>query len=836
MTSIPRSKLFLTVLLITSQSYINTKSDIDQQATLPAIPHIPQAPVLPISKPEDTPNVEEQRAVVDHLEGICQNIIRFYKTIDARLEELSDVISKGNIKTKNKSATISSLRSIREIIQTMQKQILVNADPASIQLSLVVLKGLINHLNTAITNKLYEIPPFDITRLPALRKKPSFNFGEISKDMQHIAELMNNLDEQAKTAGLQWYNKLFRKIEDTWVGVNKNHLPLYGMLGTAAAATAFYWLWYKSDAESYTLPLIGWEWKFRDQHFPWVGWEFSDARFLKTDDWENYIAEHPVKWLGNIEHWVDQSKQGKTAVGLGLVGITSALAYFAWDDIKSWSRKQFASTYNYLRGGSTNLQEEDSDHRVEPRYNFDDAIGQEHIKKDLNVIVKYIEDPERFDRRNLIPQGGILFQGDTRTGKSFMAECLAGEIKKMLKKNNRTEEVKFFVISADIINSKGIKYILDLARRESPCIIFLDEIDLLRLQRDRDSALLSEFLSVMSGCFDGNANKMVIMMAATNKPSNMDDALRQHGRFGKIYHFDYPNFAERKRAITKKLESLALDAHSFDIEKLAHETEKRSFEDIDAMLTEALIKSNLHGEVLTQELLEKSLDAELRKIVDEMPLSEPEQELIATHIAGQALIMNLIPSHEKLAMATIKKYLPRLYEDQVSDKFYFAPQQMVDFGKVFTYRENDHFNYHSQPHKINQCKFLLAGNIAEKLLLGSCSYSYHPEEKQQAFNIMKGIVYEGIRAEDLSKQMNNKLLDDIYRKLSAIEDEVADLLFAHKDALATLAKKLKEKQTLKQVDIVEILAPFGIGTPLASKQAEKTSPSADAEAVTPVAA
>ena len=767
----------------------------------------------------DIPQISlvDQKALADHLESAWKLILDAYATLDARFEELSDITSKGKITTKNKLAVLTEIRAERELIQAIQKQAYVHTDPASIKISIMILKALVIHLNKALANKFYELPHFDITQITALRSPSAFTLSNLEQELETVTTLMAQLDENSKTAGLQWYNKFFRKIEDSWGGVSKQNIPLYTMLGTAAAATAFYWLLYKSDKESYELPFLNWDWQFRDKHFPWCGWEYPDRMFFGGDALEERLKDNPVQWLGQFEHWVDQSKQGKTAVGLALFGLTSALTYLAWDDIKLWSRKKMATGYNFLRGGATNLKEPEEEGKTEPRFTFKDLIGLDHIKNELSVFVKYLEDPERFDRRDLMPEKGILFIGDTRTGKSFMAECLAGEIKEMLKKHGRAEEVGFHVISADFINRKGIAYILELAKKEAPCILFIDEIDLLRLQRDRDANLLSEFLSVMSGCFDGNAKKMVILIAATNKPSNMDDALRQHGRFSKIYHFDYPNAAERKLAITKKLETLSIDPMHFDIEKITRETEKRSFKDIDVMLTEALRTANLRGEILTQELIEESLDAEVRKVVDtdtDMVLSTQEQELISAHLAGQVLAHILTQSQEKLTKVTIKKLLPRLREDAVNDKYYWQAQQMIEFGKIFTYRERDHFNFDTQQAKINQCKILLAGNIAENILLGSCSYSYHPEEKQQALNILKAIVYEGVRPEDLSKNINNKLIDETCKRLSAIESEIAAALSSHKDAIAALAKALREKQTLTYADIVETLAPYGIAQPV----------------------
>ncbi len=278
-----------------------------------------------------------------------------------------------------------------------------------------------------------------------------------------------------------------------------------------------------------------------------------------------------------------------------------------------------------------------------------------------------MEDPERFDRAKLTPEKGYLLTGPTRTGKSYLAEALAGEIKEMFKRTNKNpDDFNFFTLSASFILAEGIDVLIERAKKYAPCIIFVDEIDLLCLQRAGGNAVeLSKFLTSMSGFLESDPEKVVIMIAATNRPQNLDTALRQRGRFGKELRFDYPGFNDRKELFTRRIGALA-NVNAFDIDKLARETEGKSYEDINALVRAAFQKGIINGEVLNQEALEKCLDEEVRNIIPSSNTepSAPEQELIAAHQkAGQALAVMLLDGKEKLAKVTIKPYLTNLHEE-----------------------------------------------------------------------------------------------------------------------------------------------------------------------------
>ena len=204
----------------------------------------------------------------------------------------------------------------------------------------------------------------------------------------------------------------------------------------------------------------------------------------------------------------------------------------------------------------------------------------DHAKQVLGDIVKYINDPESYDRAGLTPAMGYLLFGPTRTGKSMIAEGLAGELQKI---KGSSDDFPFFVIEARYIAAEGnFNMIMNIIKNYAPCIIFIDEIDMLPLHRDKNkgkNTVLQEFLSTISGCMNGNnPDKQVIIIAATNRPDKLDPSLRS--RLSVHIPFEYPSFIHRAEHLIREVEGKGLPVDQFDIRKLAEQTEGCSFQQV----------------------------------------------------------------------------------------------------------------------------------------------------------------------------------------------------------------------------------------------------------------
>src|SRR5581483_8245095 len=398
----------------------------------------------------------------------------------------------------------------------------------------------------------------------------------------------------------------------------------------------------------------------------------------------------------------------------------------------------------------------------------------------------------KFLRSGNQPETGWILTGPTRTGKSFSFECLCGEIVRMQKRKGIQPNFNFIKIGIEEIAKVGIETILAYAKDHAPMIIFIDEIDLLGLQRVGDNKLLHTFLTALQSTQTDDPSKVVIVMAATNCPEMLDKALRQYGRFGKEIRFEYPSFKYRKQYLIKEINAMALNPHSFDIDSIVARTNGKSYEELKAILRRAMTNAWTLNIPLTQGLIEESIDTELYKIImhDRKELPENDTNILASHFAGKALAMTLLNTHEKLDKVTTKAVMTELQEitawHTYGQKDKKDVQQKIVHGKLFTKYMHDTIELKTEEHVINEVKVLIAGFVAEEILLGSCGMQCHAEDNNRAYSILDQFVFKGIDPNQLSKAVREQLRDKAYALLTQCKKEIRELLENNREALTAI--------------------------------------------------
>jgi cell division protease FtsH len=476
-----------------------------------------------------------------------------------------------------------------------------------------------------------------------------------------------------------------------------------------------------------------------------------------------------------------------------------------WTRIRPDIYRKIKVWFTRAKGGSFIKLSEKLDRISSSSVTFADVIGHEYEKSLIYPFIKYIKDPERWDARELTPPTGILLTGPTRSGKTFFAKAICGELSKQM----ASDSIRFISIDAHDIKANGIQTWMALAKAVAPCVIFIDEIDLLGLQRNQDKTMLSDFLQALSGIADNDPKKKVIVIGTTNKPENIDHALIQSGRLALEIRFKYPNLKERIEYIRKQLDKFAINPEAFDIDvnKLAHELEGRSFEDIKLVIDSAFIHVGIKGNIISQEILEWSLDTQLRKIIDidTKEISDAEKRTLAAHFAGQVLTQILLNMEEQIAKVTIHQVVVKVKEESVYDQYYQQTKQTgLEQGALFTYLPNDTLDIKNQDEMLKKAKTLLGARVAERIVTNSCSTAYG-WKKNSAFNMIKTIVADGIDLKSLSKNGQNAISDEALAKLKQCESEVEQLLIAHKPALIALTDALQNKQILTINQITKII-------------------------------
>jgi cell division protease FtsH len=528
----------------------------------------------------------------------------------------------------------------------------------------------------------------------------------------------------------------------------------------------------------------------------------------------HYIGNNDqLKNFGRIEYIV-------SLCGLNMLPIFVYLAYTSHGCLKDeydnhfwpWFEKKRSEWVNWLKGGAYLKEAMRAAEEIE-EVTFNDLVGLQNVKEELGCIVSYLENPESFDRIHTTPPKGILLIGDTRTGKSHSVKALFGEIGRMLKRLNRKQEFQFLEFTAAEINQYGIAYLLNLVKQHAPCVVFIDEIDLLDLQRKGKNEMLSQFLTCMSGTLDKTDPKnQVILIAATNRPENLDKALRQPGRFGKEIRFEYPTFKDRREFILRKLDKLSLSPQFFDVDTLARETEGASFEALNSLINTSVLKSRLRGQSVNQAVMEEAINEVIYHTVpnDGKDVSPREKQILASHFAGYAAVLNLLDTGMRLSRVTIRQVMTNIKEEAMGMHLYQKKedgeeQKRFINGRVFVHHDFDPINIASREEKLAQICYHVAGTIAEEMLIGSCGYSCHREGLEKAILTAQSITFEGIEPSRWPKHAQRIRFDEALVLVEDCKQRVRKIFEEHKEALAAVAEILQEQETLSGSDIANII-------------------------------
>lgn len=310
-----------------------------------------------------------------------------------------------------------------------------------------------------------------------------------------------------------------------------------------------------------------------------------------------------------------------------------------------------------------------------PSVTFDDVAGAEEAKQELTEVVEFLKEPEKFIQLGARIPKGVLLVGSPGTGKTLLAKAVAGEAGVPFFSISGSEFVEMFVG----VGASRVRDLFSQAKRHSPCIVFIDEIDAVGRQRgaglggshDEREQTLNQILVEMDG-FDTDTN--VIVMAATNRPDILDPALLRPGRFDRRVILDRPDVKGREAIMRVHVRGKPL-ASDVDLGVLARVTPGFAGADIENMVNEAAIlaarknQKTIHDRDF-QEAIERILLGPERK---SRVISAQEQRITAYHEAGHAVVGYLLPNSDPIRKVTI---IPR---GMSGGSTLFVPEQDMNF-------------------------------------------------------------------------------------------------------------------------------------------------------------
>ena len=445
------------------------------------------------------------------------------------------------------------------------------------------------------------------------------------------------------------------------------------------------------------------------------------------------------------------------------------------------------------------------------RVSFDDVAGIDEAKEELEEIVEFLRNPQKFSRLGgKIPKGALLV-GPPGTGKTLLARAIAGEAGVPFFTISGSDFVEMFVG----VGASRVRDMFEQAKKNAPCIVFIDEIDAVGRSRgvgygggnDEREQTLNQLLVEMDGF---EANEGIIIVAATNRPDVLDPALLRPGRFDRQVQVPNPDIKGRDKILGVHARKVPLGP-DVDLRIIARGTPGFSGADLANLVNEAaLMAARVGRRFVTMEDFESAKDkvmmgAERRSMV----MTEDEKKLTAYHEAGHAIVGLNVPQHDPIHKATI---IPRGRA----------------LGLVLSLPERDQLSVTFTKYT-SKIAMAMGGKVAEELIFGKENVtSGAASDIQQVSRIARAMVTQFGYAEELGhvdyaneqqsylgsyqggtsiSQDTQRLIDQKVREIVDTGYETAKRILTEKaDDLERLAQGLLEYETLTGVEITKIIA------------------------------
>ena len=483
----------------------------------------------------------------------------------------------------------------------------------------------------------------------------------------------------------------------------------------------------------------------------------------------------------------------KTILPYAFMGI---LFFFMMNMIFRQTGSQNKEMNNFAKSKAKLFNKNDKE-----KVTFKDVAGLEEEKVELYEIVDFLKNPAKYARMGARIPRGVLLVGPPGTGKTYISRAVAGEAGVPFFSISGSEFLEMFVG----VGASRVRDLFDVAKKNAPCIVFIDEIDAVGRKRgsglggghDEREQTLNQLLVEMDGF---EKNEGIIMMAATNRPDILDDALLRPGRFDRRVTIGLPDVKGREEILNihTKDKPMAADV---DIKNIAKRTPGFTPADLENLVNEAAILSARHGQSsITKSILEEASIKVLAGPEKTSTVITPdEKKLVSFHEAGHAIVTKSLPDTDPVQMVTI------------------VPRGSAG-GFTYTVPEEEKY-YYTKSKMINEIIILLAGRAAEELKLEDISTGAS-NDIERATKIAHAMVSKygmtsAIGTLDFTEDNENifignaithsknvseetlKLIDsEMKRIVDGCYEEAKQILRENDDKLTRLANCLIEKETV----------------------------------------
>ena len=433
---------------------------------------------------------------------------------------------------------------------------------------------------------------------------------------------------------------------------------------------------------------------------------------------------------------------------------------------------------------------------------FKDVAGQAGAKQEIQEIVDFLKNPQKYtDLGGKIPKGALLV-GPPGTGKTLLAKAVAGEAGVPFFSMSGSDFVEMFVG----VGASRVRDLFQQAKQKSPCIIFIDEIDAVGRARSKNPAMggnderentLNALLTEMDGF---GTNSGVIILAATNRADMLDSALLRAGRFDRQIHVDLPDLNERKEVFKVHLKPVKID-DSVDIDFLARQTPGFSGADIANVCNEAaLIAARHNSQTVTKQDFLDAVDRIIGGLEKKTKvMTESEKRSIAIHEAGHATISWFTEFANPLVKVSI---VPR---GQALGAAWYLPEERV---------------LQTKEAMLDEMCSLLGGRAAEELFIGHISTGAMNDLERTTKQAYGMVAYAGMsdklpnvcyynnaeyQFQKPYSETTAKIMDDeVMRMINEQYERAKQILTEHKEGHAQLAQLLIDREVIFAEDVEKI--------------------------------
>lgn len=441
---------------------------------------------------------------------------------------------------------------------------------------------------------------------------------------------------------------------------------------------------------------------------------------------------------------------------------------------------------------------------------FADVAGLVEEKEELFEIVDFLKNPMKYIKLGARIPKGVLLVGEPGTGKTYLSKAVAGEAGVPFYTISGSDFVEMFVG----VGASRVRDLFQTAKKNAPCIVFIDEIDAVGRQRgaglgggnDEREQTLNQLLVEMDGF---SQNEGIIVMAATNRPDILDKALLRPGRFDRNIYVSLPDVKARKAILEVHAKNKKID-EDVDLENIAKKTVGFSPADLENLLNEAALltaRENL-DKIPMRLVQEASIKVVAGPEKKSQTVIEKERQIVAYHEAGHAIVSHYTDELYPVNMITI------------------VPRGRA--GGFTEYLPKEDFNYTTKSMMENMLKSLLGGRIAEEIIFKDISTGAS-NDIERATDLAKNMVTvygmsdklgpvcydnegENVfigrdygRTKVYSEEVQYAIDQEIKDFILKAKEEATQILLEHKDKLEKLAQTLLEKETINRQEFLAVL-------------------------------